>query len=260
MTFTIGARQRPVLRRDRRARAARARADARRRSRRHGATSGAASTNDSQLRWLGPEKGVIHLATAAVVNAVWDLWAKSARASRCGSSSPTSTPEQFVDCVDFRYITDVAHAGRGRSTCSARLAPTKAARIAELRRDGYPAYTTSAGWLGYPEEKVRDLCRSVARRRVAQLQDQGRRRRRARTSGAATLMREEMGTDVQLMVDANQVWDVPQAIEWIEHLAPVRPAVDRGADEPRRRARPRRDPQGGRADRRGDRRARAQTA
>jgi L-fuconate dehydratase len=174
-------------------------------------------TNHSQLRWLGPEKGVIHLATAALVNAVWDLWAKT-RDVPVWQLVAELEPEQFVDCIDLRYLRDVLPEERALDVLRG-LAPTKAARIAELRRDGYPAYITSAGWLGYPEDKVRDLCRSS-------LADGWRSFKTkvgvdvASDVRRCTVMREELGTEVQLMADANQVWEVPQAIEWVEHLRP----------------------------------------
>src|SRR5689334_23380705 len=114
---------------------------------------------DSQLRWIGPEKGVIHLATAAVVNAVWDLFAKRAGKPLWKLVADMS-PAELVRLVDFRYISD-ALTPEAALTRLERLAPTRADREAELRRDGYPAYTTSVGWLGYPDEKVRRLCREA---------------------------------------------------------------------------------------------------
>ena len=160
MTFTIGRGNELVLRGDRGARAARRRPRARGARRRRRRRSGGALTNDGQLRWLGPEKGVIHLATAAIVNAVWDLWAKArgqaalaarrrpdARAVRRPASTSATSP--------------TCSTATRRSTCCARAQPARPRAIAELRRDGYPAYLTSAGWLGYPEEKVRRLCREA---------------------------------------------------------------------------------------------------
>src|SRR6185437_2292761 len=116
-------------------------------------------TNHSQLRWLGPDKGVIHLATAALVNAIWDLWAKAER-KPLWQLVCDLTPEQFVAAVDFRYITDAIDRDEALDLLRA-LAPTKAARVEELARDGYPAYLTSAGWLGYPEPKVRALTQAA---------------------------------------------------------------------------------------------------
>ena len=172
-------------------------------------------TSDSQLRWLGPEKGVIHLATAALVNALWDLWAK-----RDGKPVwllvADMTPDELVACVDFRYMTDELTPAQAVEMLR-RNESTKAARIAELRRDGYPAYITSAGWLGYPEDKVRALCR--------EMYDQGWRSFKTKVGidvesdlRRCEVMREELGDDIQLMADANQVWDVPEAIEWMRQL------------------------------------------
>lgn len=174
-------------------------------------------TNHSQLRWLGPEKGVIHLATAALVNAVWDLWAKE-----CGvpvwQLVADLEPQQFVDCIDLRYLRDEMPEERALEMLQ-RQAQTKKARIAELRRDGYPAYITSAGWLGYSEEKVRDLCRSSIAEGWTSFKtkvgiDVASDVRRCE------VMREEIGDHCQLMADANQVWEVPEAISWTEHLRP----------------------------------------
>ena len=177
-------------------------------------------TGDSQLRWLGPEKGVIHLATAAVVNALWDLLARSERKPLWRLLCDL-TPEQLVNCIDFRYLTDALTPGEALALMQAMTAG-RAERIAELERDGYPAYTTSAGWLGYPDDKIRRLCREgIAggwnhfKIKVGRsLEDDIRRCR---------IMREELGWDRKLMVDANQTWDVPQAIEWMKELAPFKP-------------------------------------
>ena len=175
---------------------------------------------DSQLRWIGPEKGVIHLATAAVVNAVWDLFAKR-------SGKPLwkllvdMSPEELVTLIDFRYISDALTPERALERLRA-LAPTRAAREAELRRDGYPAYTTSVGWLGYPDDKIRRLCREAlaegwTRFKLKVGADVEDDRRRAR------IVREEIGSDAMLAVDANQRWDVGQAIEWMGRLAEFDP-------------------------------------
>ncbi|HXI50101.1 MAG TPA: L-fuconate dehydratase [Candidatus Saccharimonadales bacterium] len=177
-------------------------------------------TGDSQLRWIGPEKGAIHLATAAVVNAVWDLYAKS-EGKPLWKLLVDLTPEQLVACVDFRYISDALTTAEATGLLC-KLEPGKAEREAAIRRDGYPAYTTSAGWLGYADEKLRRLCREA----VAQgwshlkikvghdLEDDLRR---------CTIIREEIGWERRLMMDANQVWDVPQAIAWMRELARFQP-------------------------------------
>src|SRR5881398_3254140 len=116
-------------------------------------------TGDSQLRWVGPEKGVIHLATAAVVNAVWDLYAKSA-GKPLWLLLADMTPEELIRCIDFRYITDALTPAEALDLLR-RNAPTKAERVAEMRAHGFPAYTTSAGWLGYPDDKLRALLRQA---------------------------------------------------------------------------------------------------
>jgi L-fuconate dehydratase len=176
-------------------------------------------TNHSQLRWLGPDKGVIHLAVAALVNAVWDLWAK-ARGVPVWRLVAEMEPRQLVDCIDFRYLRDVIDEAGAEALLSG-AAPGKDARIAALRQDGYPAYITSAGWLGYPEAEVRERCRAAISDGWTSFKtkvgiDVASDVRRCE------VMREEIGDDRQLMADANQVWDVPQAIEWIEHLRPFR--------------------------------------
>ena len=114
---------------------------------------------DSQLRWLGPEKGVIHISMAAIVNAVWDLQAKLAKKPVWKLLSDM-TPRQIVNCIDFTYITDALTEDEALAILD-RQHGTKAEREAILRRDGYPAYTTSAGWMGYSDDKVRRLCREA---------------------------------------------------------------------------------------------------
>lgn len=177
-------------------------------------------TGDSQLRWIGPEKGVIHLATAAVVNALWDLWAKSEQKPLWKLVADLS-PQAIVDCIDFRYITDALTPDEAL-TLLERQASTRAQRIADLEQHGYPAYTTSAGWLGYSDERLRELCRQcladgwdVFKIKVGRdLEDDVRRCR---------IIREEIGWERRLMMDANQVWDVADAIRWMERLAEFRP-------------------------------------
>ena len=181
-----------------------------------GATFWRRLTNDGQLRWLGPEKGVIHLATAALVNAVWDLWAKEAGVPLWRLVADL-TPEQFVDQIDFRYITDMVDRDRALDILRAQRSGREA-RIAELERDGYPAYLTSAGWLGYSEETVRERCQEALAEGWTSFKtkvgiDVASDIRRCE------VMREEIG-DLPLMADANQVWDVDEAIEWMRHLAP----------------------------------------
>src|SRR3979411_957587 len=112
-------------------------------------------TGDSQLRWVGPEKGVIHLGTAAIVNAAWDLWAKTARKPVWKLLADMS-PEELIRCVPFRYITDALTPDEALDIVR-RNEPTKTAREAVLHDQGYPAYTTSAGWLGYSDDQLRAL-------------------------------------------------------------------------------------------------------
>ncbi|HTJ94127.1 MAG TPA: L-fuconate dehydratase [Pararobbsia sp.] len=177
-------------------------------------------TSDSQLRWIGPDKGAIHLATAAVVNAVWDLWAKSA-GKPVWKLLVDMTPEALVRCLDFRYVTDAITPHEAIAMLH-RHAKTKGAREKHMLEQGYPAYTTSAGWLGYDDDKIRRL----AREGVAQgwthfkqkvggnLEEDVRR---------ARILREEIGEDRKLMMDANQVWDVDEAVANMRRLAEFDP-------------------------------------
>ncbi|GIF66784.1 mandelate racemase [Asanoa ishikariensis] len=177
-------------------------------------------TADPQLRWLGPEKGVIHMATGAVVNAVWDLRAKAAGLPLWQLLAELST-EELVANVDFHHITDAltpdaaaAILDKGRHGY--------AERLAQVRSEGFPSYTTSVGWLGYPDDKVRDLTRAAyaegwraMKMKVGgDLEDDVRR---------ARIIRAEIGPDALLMMDANQVWDVDQAIAAMERLVEVDP-------------------------------------
>jgi L-fuconate dehydratase len=175
---------------------------------------------DSQLRWIGPEKGAIHLATAAVVNAVWDLVAKRA-GKPVWKLLADMTPAQIVALVDFRYLTD-ALTPKAALELLERAVPGRAEREAELRRDGYPAYTTSVGWLGYDDDKVRRLAHEALaegwtrfKMKVgADVEDDVRR---------AAILREVLGPGRMLAVDANQRWDVGTAIDWMARLAPFNP-------------------------------------
>ncbi|MBC8002191.1 MAG: L-fuconate dehydratase [Opitutaceae bacterium] len=177
-------------------------------------------TGDSQLRWIGPEKGAIHLATAAVVNAVWDLYAK-AEGKPLWKLLSDMTPEQLVACIDFRYITDALSPDEALAILH-RHVPGKAAREAEMRSVGYPAYTTSAGWLGYSDDKLRRLCREAIAESWSHLKIKVG-RDLADDIRRCTIIREEIGWERKLMVDANQVWDVPQAIAWMKELARFKP-------------------------------------
>ncbi len=173
--------------------------------------------SDSQLRWLGPEKGVIHLALAAVVNAVWDLYGKAER-KPVWKLLADMTPRQLVSCIDFRYITDAITPDEAVEMLE-RHDGTKAERARELLRHGYPAYTTSVGWLGYSDDKIRGLCREAIAEGFSHFKMKvgGRPEDDVRR---AALVRECIGPDRKLMVDANQRWDVGQAIERIRELAP----------------------------------------
>jgi L-fuconate dehydratase len=173
-------------------------------------------TGDSQLRWLGPEKGVIHMATAAIVNAVWDLHAKR-EGKPLWKLLSDMTPEQIVGLVDFRYLTDAMTPAEAVALLEARAAG-KAEREARLLADGYPAYTTSAGWLGYSDDKMRGLIREAADSGFAAIKvkvgrdiDEDLRR--------LAIARDELGPAALLMVDANQVWDVDVAIENVRRMA-----------------------------------------
>ncbi|MGW9685723.1 L-fuconate dehydratase [Flagellimonas sp. 2504JD1-5] len=177
-------------------------------------------TGDSQLRWLGPEKGVIHLATGALVNAVWDLYAKVEKKPLWRLLADMS-PEELVNCIDFTYITDAVTPKEALEIFK-KQESTKQERINKLLQSGYPAYTTSAGWLGYSDEKMRRLCREAKEAGFkhmkikvgADLEDDIRR---------AGLIREEMGPDLQLMMDANQKWDVDEAISNMAELKKFNP-------------------------------------
>ena len=173
---------------------------------------------DSQLRWLGPEKGVVHLATAAVVNAVWDLYAK-ARGKPLWKLLVDLEPEEIVDLVDFRYLTDALTPAEALAMLRERAA-TRPEREALLAAEGYPAYTTSAGWLGYDDDKLRRRCREAVEAGFSHvklkvggsLEDDLRR---------LAVAREAIGPDRGLMLDANQVWSVPEAIGWMPTPAPI---------------------------------------
>lgn len=177
-------------------------------------------TSDSQLRWLGPEKGIIHLATAAVVNALWDLWAKAVDKPLWKLLVDLS-PSQIIEMVDWRYLTD-ALTPEEALTMLEDLAPTRADREAEILARGYPAYTTSAGWLGYDDAKIRRLCADGITQGFTHFKlkvgaDRADDLRRAR------VMRDAIGPDRAMMIDANQRWDVDVAIDWVASLAECRP-------------------------------------
>ncbi|HSI55917.1 MAG TPA: L-fuconate dehydratase [Ideonella sp.] len=177
-------------------------------------------TSDSQLRWIGPDKGAIHLATGAVVNAVWDLWAK-AEGKPLWQLVAEMSPAELVRCIDFRYLTDCITPAEALALLTAQAAG-KAERLATLKREGYPCYTTSAGWLGYGDEKLRRLCQEAVDAGFNHVKlkvgrDKADDIRRLRVA------REVLGPDRHLMIDANQVWEVGQAVDWVRELAFAKP-------------------------------------
>lgn len=181
---------------------------------------GRSLTGDAQLRWLGPEKGVIHMAVGAVLNTLWDL-----RAKREGlplwQLLGRMSPEELVAIVDFRYIRDAISPDEALQILREAL-PGRAEREARLLRAGYPAYTTSPGWLGYDDAKLERLSRQAVddgfgliKLKVGQsIEDDVRRLRVARAA---------VGDEMKIAIDANQRWDVSEAIEWLRHLAPFSP-------------------------------------
>ncbi|XP_033841827.1 mitochondrial enolase superfamily member 1 isoform X1 [Periophthalmus magnuspinnatus] len=177
-------------------------------------------SSDSQMRWLGPEKGVIHLATAAVLNAVWDLWAR-AEGKPLWKLLVDMEPKQIVSCIDFRYITDALTEDEALDILM-KAQEGKRQREQQMLKEGYPAYTTSCAWLGYPDEQLKQLCTDALQRgwtkfkvKVgADLEDDKRRCR---------LIREMIGPENTLMIDANQRWDVSEAISWVSKLSEFRP-------------------------------------
>ncbi|MHB1023900.1 MAG: L-fuconate dehydratase [Acidobacteriaceae bacterium] len=175
---------------------------------------------DTQFRWLGPEKGVIHLATAALINAIWDLYAR-VEGKPLWKLLASMEPQQIVNAIDFTYLHDAMTPEEALELLT-KQAATKAGRIEFLEKNGYPAYTTSAGWFGYSEEKIRRLCREGLaegwthfKLKVGGVAEDDLRR--------ARIMREELGPDNKLMMDANQKWGVEEAIVRTRALAEVDP-------------------------------------
>nr|XP_040227096.2 mitochondrial enolase superfamily member 1-like [Anopheles coluzzii] len=177
-------------------------------------------TSDSQLRWIGPEKGVTHLAVAAIINALWDLWGRI-RNVPVWQLLAEMEPEELVSTIDFRYIEDVITPEEAIALLR-ETKPTRSERIQYLLANGYPAYTTQIGWLGYSDETIRALCRKYLaagfkafKMKVGQdLQNDIKR---------CQLVREEIGWDNQFMIDANQTWNVQTAIEWVISLKDFKP-------------------------------------
>jgi L-fuconate dehydratase len=172
--------------------------------------------HDSQLRWLGPEKGIMHMAISAVINALWDLKAKRAGKPVWKLLADLS-PEEIVSLVDFRYLTDALTPGEALDILR-RAESGRARREARLREHGYPAYTTTPGWLGYDDDKLRRLCKQavddgftqIKLKVGANLEDDVRR---------LEIARDTVGPDVRIAIDANQLWDVSTAIAWVRELS-----------------------------------------
>ena len=171
---------------------------------------------DSQLRWLGPDKGVVHLARAAVMNAVWDLAARHAGLPLWRLVCEME-PEVLVEQLDLSYLGDVLSAEEAVAMLKEQR-PFQQERIAELSEQGFPCYTTSAGWLGYSDEKLARLCREAM--------DEGYRHIKLKVGANPEdderrlgIARSVIGPDVALMIDANQIWEVPEAIERVEALS-----------------------------------------
>lgn len=175
-------------------------------------------TCDTQYRWLGPEKGVVHLAAASLLNAVWDLWARAERKPlwKLLAEMPA---EQLISTIDFRYITDVLRPEEALALLQERKRGMPE-RLAELERDGYPAYTTSVGWFGYSDAKIERLAQEALA--------EGWTHFKLKVGGEpledlrrARLVREKIGPQAKLMMDANQKWDVDEAIRCTQQLAEV---------------------------------------
>lgn len=177
-------------------------------------------TSEDQMRWIGPEKGVIHIATAAIVNALWDIWAKI-EGKPLWKLITDMEPEKLVSTIDFRYIRDVLAPGEAVEILK-KMRNGKTKREEYILREGYPAYTTSCGWLGYPDEKIRQLCKEALAKGFTQFKvkvgsniDDDIRR--------CQIVREEIGAENILMTDANQKWEVQESIDWMKKLAKFKP-------------------------------------
>lgn len=171
---------------------------------------------DSQFRWLGPDKGVVHLARAAVMNAVWDLAARRAGLPLWQLVCEMD-PVELVDALDLTYLSDALTKDEALQMLQEQR-QHYAGRVAELRENGFPCYTTSAGWLGYSDEKLTRLCREAM--------DEGYRHIKLKVGAdpadderRLSIARSVIGPETNLMIDANQNWDVPEAIERVRELA-----------------------------------------
>jgi L-fuconate dehydratase len=177
-------------------------------------------TGDTQFRWLGPEKGVIHLAAGALLNAVWDLYAKS-EGKPIWKLLADMSPEQIVGAIDFRYISDTLSEAEALAILE-RGKHGQAERLALLKQQGYPAYTTSVGWFGFSDEKIRRLCREGIAHGWTHF--------KLKVGGEAAddlrrgrIVREEIGWENCMMLDANQRWGVEEAIQRTRQLAELNP-------------------------------------
>ena len=177
-------------------------------------------TSDSQLRWVGPEKGIIHMASGAIINAVWDILSKLDNKPLWQLVSDMNA-DQISNAIDFRYITDFLNQDEAVEILKSHQ-KTKLDRVSILENEGYPCYVTSAGWLGYSDKKLQRLCLEAkdngfeyVKLKVGKdLKDDMRRLEIARTT---------LGPDIKIMIDANQVWEVDQAIKWMKSLAEFDP-------------------------------------
>ncbi|KAL5481650.1 hypothetical protein EMCRGX_G021854 [Ephydatia muelleri] len=191
-------------------------------------------TSETQLRWLGPEKGVVHLAVAAVINGLWDLWGKI-EGKPVWKLLSDMTPEEIVSLVDFRYLSDAVTRDEALALLTKNVT-SRPQREAEIRARGYPCYITSVGWLGYSSDKIRRLCKEALgngfrafKMKVGQNVEDDITR--------AEIIREQIGWDRPLMMDANQRWDVQESINYMTRLARFKPLWIEGADESGRRPR-----------------------
>ena len=177
-------------------------------------------TSDSQLRWIGPEKGIIHMASGAIINAVWDILSKLDNKPLWQLVSDMDSDE-ISNAIDFRHIKDFLNQDEAVEILKSHQ-KTKLDRVSILENEGYPCYVTSAGWLGYSDKKLQRLCLEAkdngfeyVKLKVGKdLKDDMRRLEIARTT---------LGPDIKIMIDANQVWEVDQAIKWMKSLAEFDP-------------------------------------
>ncbi|XP_055839480.1 mitochondrial enolase superfamily member 1-like [Episyrphus balteatus] len=179
-----------------------------------------ALTSESQLRWIGPEKGVTHLAVAAIINALWDLWARL-EGKPVWQLLVDMEPEVLVSTIDFRYISDVITPEEAINLLKQNSA-TKTERQNDLLKNGYPAYTTQVGWMGYSDEKIKGLCKDYLLKAYTSFKLKVGRDFESDVR-RCKIVRESIGWENQLMIDANQIWDVNQAIEWVIRLAEYKP-------------------------------------